>query len=80
MKTILPPAPSAFLLPVPGGLCAATSNDTLYLFTIYVIISSISPEVIMGNLFQKGSRLGDYFLGQRKFKPTFLDEIDNIID
>jgi transposase, IS5 family len=29
---------------------------------------------------KKAPRLGDYFLGKRKFKPTFLDEIDQIID
>ena len=28
----------------------------------------------------KAPRLGDYFLSKRKFKPTFLDAIDHIID
>lgn len=29
---------------------------------------------------QKGTRLGDYFLEHRRTKPTFLDEIDQLID
>ncbi len=34
----------------------------------------------MGNRFQQGPRLGDYFLGRPRTKTTFLDEIDEIID
>lgn len=34
----------------------------------------------MGNRFQQGPRLGDYFLSRRRTKATFLDEIDQIID
>ena len=34
----------------------------------------------MANRFQKGPRLGDFFLSKRKTKTTFLDEIDAIID
>ena len=34
----------------------------------------------MGNRFQQGPRFGDYFLGRRRTKTTFLDEIDQIID
>ncbi len=34
----------------------------------------------MENRFQQGPRLGDYFLGRRRTKATFLDKIDQIID
>jgi len=34
----------------------------------------------MANRFQKGLRLGDYFLQQRRTKITFLDQIDGLID
>lgn len=34
----------------------------------------------MGNRFQQGPRLRDYFLGRRRPKATFLDKIDQTID
>lgn len=34
----------------------------------------------MANRFQKGFRLGDYFLQQRRTKTTFLNQIDALID
>ena len=34
----------------------------------------------MGNRFEQGPRLGDYFLGRRRTKRTFLDDIEELID
>ena len=34
----------------------------------------------MGKRFEKGPRLGDYFLQHRKFKRTFLDDIEELVD